>query len=309
MMKRLIIVFVFFMIRIIAFPQLPDSITLFYCYRQAATNFPLARQEALLAGSSELRVKNISKNWLPQMNFNGSVSLQSDVTAFAIPRILGLPPIESPEISKDWYKLTLDINQSLYEGNVTAYQKKLEGMNLKADEKALQIELYKLKDRINQVFLSIFLILENEKLVKSNKERLEEKLREVNSAVENGMQLASNSDAIQAELLRIDQQLTEIKIDRNAAFRMLSQLTSVEIPETAKLVFPQTRLSSYIYENKRFEAELFDIQVDRVDIMKNMVTTKWNPKVYAFGQLGYGRLASADYFSQRVSCSAAPVPC
>ena len=289
MMKRLIIIFAFFMVRIMAFPQLPDSVTLDYCYKQAITNFPLARQEALLAGSSELRVKNISKNWLPQINFNGSASLQSDVTAFAIPRILGLPPIESPEISKDWYKLTLDVNQSLYEGNITAYQKKLEGMNLKADEKALQIELYKLKDRINQVFLSIFLILENEKLLKSNQERLEVKLREVNSAVENGMQLASNSDAIQAELLRIDQQLTEVKIDRSAAFRMLSQLTSVEIPETAKLVFPQTRLSSYIYENKRFEAELFDIQVDRVGIMKNMVTTKWNPKVYAFGQLGYGR--------------------
>jgi outer membrane protein TolC len=288
-MKRPNFLIVFLVLRIMGFSQLPDPVTLDYCYKQAATNFPLARQEGLMAGSSELKVKNISKNWLPTMNLSGSASLQSDVTAFEIPRIAGLPPIESPTISKDWYKLTLDVNQSLYEGNVTAYQKKLEGMNLSADQKSLQIELYKLKDRINQVFLSIFLIRENEKLLNSNKERLEAKLKEVRSAVANGVQLASNADAIEAELLRIDQQFTETKIDRSASFKILSQLTSVEIPETVQLAFPQTQLSSYAYENKRFEAELFDIQESRLEVMKDMVTTKWNPKIFAYGQLGYGR--------------------
>jgi outer membrane protein TolC len=288
-MKRLMLFSLLLTFRIMAFPQLPDSVTLDYCYTLATTNFPLARQEGLLAGSSELRVKNISKNWLPQMNLNGSASLQSDVTAFAIPRVAGLPPIESPTISKDWYKLTFDVSQSLYEGNVTAYQKKLEGMNLSADQKALQIELYKLKDRLNQVFLSIFLIRENESLLNNSKEQLDVKLKEVRSAVANGVQLASNADAIEAELLRIDQALTEIKVDRAAAFKILSQLTSTEIPETTQLVFPKTQISSYTFENKRFEAELFDIQESRTVVMKDMVTTKWNPKVFAYGQLGYGR--------------------
>ena len=288
-MKRLILFSLLLTFGIMAFPQLPDSVTLDYCYKLAAMNFPLARQKDLLTGSSELRVKNISKNWLPQMNLNGSASLQSDVTAFAIPRIAGLPPIESPTISKDWYKLTFDVSQSLYEGNVTAYQKKLEGMNLSADQKALQIELYKLKDRLNQVFLSIFLIRENESLLMNSKEQLDVKLKEVRSAVANGVQLASNADAIEAELLRIDQALTEIKVDRTAAFKILSELTSTEIPETAQLVFPKTQISSYTFENKRFEAELFDIQESRTVVMKDMVTTKWNPKVSAYGQLGYGR--------------------
>jgi outer membrane protein TolC len=288
-MKRPIFLLVFLAFRITAFPQLPDSVTLDYCYKQAETNFPLARQEALLAGSSELKVKNINKNWLPQMNLNGSISLQSDVTAFAIPRIAGLPPIESPTISKDWYKFTFDVSQSLYEGNVTAYQKKLEGMNLSADQKSLQIELYKLKDRLNQVFLSIFLIRENESLLINSKEQIEVKLKEVRSAVANGVQLASNADAIEAELLRIDQALTDLRVDRSAAFKILSQLTSLEIPETAQLVFPKTQISSYSYENKRFEAELFTIQESRTVVMKDMVTTKWNPKVFAYGQLGYGR--------------------
>ena len=288
-MKRWSFISIFLLVGSIAFPQALDSLTLEYCYKLTETNYPLACQKELLAGSSELKVKNFEKNWLPQMNLNGNVSLQSDVTAFAIPRIAGLPSIESPTISKDWYKLTLDVNQSLYEGNVTAYQKKLEGMNLKADQKSLQIELYKLKERINQVYMSIFLVNENEKLLKSNQERLEAKLKEVKSAVANGTQLSSNADAIEVELMKIDQQFMEVRIDRTAAFKILSELTSTEIPETTKLSFPQIRINSFTFDNRRFETELFDIQESRVGVMKNMITTKWNPKVSAYGQLGYGR--------------------
>ncbi|MEI6900918.1 MAG: TolC family protein, partial [Bacteroidota bacterium] len=264
-------------------------VTLAYCYKVAEENYPLAHQKELLTKASELRATNYGKNWLPQMNLNGNVSLQSDVTAFAIPRIAGLPPMESPTISKDWYKMTLDLSQSIYEGNVTAYQKKLESMNLKADQKSLQIELYKLKERINQVFMSIFLLKENEKLLITNHERLDVKLRETNSAVKNGVMMASNEDAIKVELVRIDQQLEENKTDRTTAYRILSELVSSEIPETTKLVFPKTKVEVYTFENHRHEAELYNIQGSRVEVMKNMVTTKWNPKVFAYGQLGYGR--------------------
>jgi outer membrane protein TolC len=70
---------------------------------------------------------------------------------------------------------------------------------------------------------------------------------------------------------------------------MLSELISTPVPETAPLVFPYTAISNYNFENRRFEAELFDIQGSKVGVMKNMVTTKWNPKLAAYGQLGYGR--------------------
>lgn len=288
-MKRSILLLLSLFIGGLLGAQVPDTITLDYCYKQAEVNYPLSRQKELLDNASALRVTNYNKNWLPSMNLNGSASLQSAVTFFEIPRVAGLPPMESPTISKDWYKLTLDVNQSIYEGNVTAYQKKLEGTNLKADQKALQVEIYKLKDRINQVYMSIFLIRENQNLLLSNKERLEVRLKELNSAINNGVQMASSADAIKAELLKIDQQLTENKVDREAAFRMLSELTSMPIPDNTTLAFPHTTISNYGFEDKRYEYELFDLQKEKTVVLKDMVTTKWNPKVFAYGQLGYGR--------------------
>jgi outer membrane protein TolC len=288
-MKRSILLTLLALLSTSLFSQVKDTVTLAFCYTQAETTYPLSRQKTLFEGSSELRVKNYGKNWLPTVNLNGSASLQSDVTFFEIPRVAGLPPMESPEISKDWYKVTLDVNQAIYEGNVTAYQKRLEGMNLRADQKALQVELYKVKERINQVYMSVFLIRENGKLLATNKERLESKLNEIKAAIANGVQLESSADAIRVELLRLDQQITENKIDRTAAFAILSELVSMPIPETTELVYPNTIISSYTFENKRYEIELYDIQGAKVGVMKDMVTTRWNPKLFAYGQLGYGR--------------------
>ncbi len=118
---------------------------------------------------------------------------------------------------------------------------------------------------------------------------MDSKLKEVRSAVENGVQLSSNADALEAEIMRIDQQLMETRSDHATAFQMLSELTSTEIPESSRLLLPIINITSFTFENKRFENELFDIQRSRTIMMKNMITTKWNPKFYAFGQLGYGR--------------------
>jgi outer membrane protein TolC len=266
-----------------------DTLTLFDCYKQAEKTYPLARQAGMLEKSNELKIKNLNKNYLPQLNLNGSASLQSDVTELK----LNLPPqfsfIQFPQISKDMYKVTVDVNQSIYDGNVTGYSKKLETYNLQSDEKSLQVELYQLKDRISQAYFSIFILQQNEDLLNSNKDQLKSKLKEIESAVANGAMLSSNADALQVELLKIDQQLIEIHADRSTAFKVLSELTSTSIPETSKMILPQVSISSTVFEDKRPELQLYNILQMKTGVMKDMVNTRWNPKFYAYGQAGYGR--------------------
>ena len=269
--------------------QIPDTVTLEYCYKQAEKNWPLAQQKGLLDNSNELKIRNLNKNWLPQLNLNGNASLQSDVTKLSIPLPAGIPPLESPELSKDWYKFTLDVSQSVYDGNITSYQKKLENWNLQVDQKNVQVELYAIKDRINQVYFSIFLFQQAEMVLKSNLDLLGSKLKEVEAGVKLGVQLASNADAIQAEMIRTEQKIAELQTDRSTAFKILSELVSVTIPESSFLLMPVVRITDFTYENKRPEYELLNIRQERITLMKNMVTTQWNPKLSAFGQLGYGR--------------------
>ncbi len=287
-MKRIAFLLLSLFIQFIVYGQ-SDTVTLYDCYRQAEKTYPLARQSGMLEKSNELKIKNLNKNYLPQLNLNGSASLQSDVTELKLNLPAQFSFIKFPEISKDMYKVTVDVNQSIYDGNITGYQKKLEAFNLQSDQKSLQVELYQLKSRINQAYFSIFMLQKNEEILKSNKSQLESKLKEVQSAVTNGAMLASNADALQAELMNIDQQLIETHNDLTTDFQVLSELTSSTISPNSRLILPRVQISSTAFEDSRPELQLYNIQQQKTGVMKNMVNTRWNPKFYAFGQAGYGR--------------------
>ncbi len=266
-----------------------DTVSIYECYREAEANYPLRRQLDLFGSSSSLKTANLGKNYLPSVNINGSASLQSAVTEVAIDLPQGLPELAMPEISKDWYKVTLDINQAIYDGNVTRYQKKVETYNLQADRKAVEVELYKLRDRVNQLYFSIVLLQQNSRLLLLNRERLEARLKETESGIRNGAVLEMNADLLRAELARIAQQVAENETDRAVTVNMLSELTGISMTPGSAFSVPDVSLPGTEYENRRPENELFDIQRSRLDIQRSMITTKWNPKFFAYGQVGYGR--------------------
>jgi hypothetical protein len=265
-----------------------DTITLDFCYQQVQKTYPLTRQAGLLDKSSLLRIKNLNKNFLPQINVNGSASWQNQVPEVVIDMPAGLPQIQGPVVPNDQYKLTLDVNQSIYDGNVTSYQKRLERFNLNVDKKNVDASLYLLKDQVNQYFFSILLTRENIRLLQETKKQLESKMGEVESAVKNGLMLKMNADLIRAEIIKLEQNIFELSMDQLASINMLSELISIPLNEKSVFRMPDILIPSLNYENTRIEFEIYGIQRDRITLMKNMVTTKWNPKLWAFGQLGLG---------------------
>jgi outer membrane protein TolC len=265
-----------------------DSITLDFCYQQLQKTYPLNRQASLLEKSSDLRTKNLNKNYLPQFNVNGSASWQNEVVEVVIPLPANLPALQGPAIPKDQYKLTLDVSESIYDGNVTNYQKKLEKFNLNVDKKNVDASLYLLKDQVNQYYFSILLTQNNIRLLEETRKQLESKLNEVESAVRNGAMLRMNADLIKAEIIKLDQNIYELLMDRLGSIRMLSELITLPLDERSAFKTPVIKIPGMEYENKRIEYELYGIQRDRANLMKNMVTTKWNPKLWAFGQFGLG---------------------
>ena len=268
-----------------------DTLTLSYCYLMVEQNYPLAGQLDLLAGSNTLKVKNLNKNYLPQININGQASYQSDVTKVEIELPAGFPPLQMPVLNKDWYKVTLDINQAIWDGNVTSYQKKLEDYDLQVDQTSVKAELYKLKKQVNQFYFTIILLNQNEKLLLSTKDQLYEKLKEVQAGIQYGAILQSTADALEVEIIRIEQREAETQIDRAALFNMLSELIDTEVSENTYLILPDLFLSDFNFQNQRLENQVFNLQRSRLEVMRSMVTTKWNPKFFAFGQTGIGRPA------------------
>jgi len=266
-----------------------DTISLDFCYQQVQKTYPLVRQADLLDKTYGLRTKNLNKNYLPQINVNGQASWQNEVTEVVIPLPANMPDLQGPQVPKDQYKLTLDVNEAIYDGNVTSYQKKLEKYNLNVDKRSVDASLYLLKDQVNQFYFSILLSQQNIGILQETKKQLEAKLKEVESAVRNGVSLSMNADLIRAEIIKLDQNITELSGDRQASIRMLSELISLPMDEKSAFKLPEILIPGMGYENKRIEYEIYGLQRDRLSLMKNMVTTKWNPKFWAFGQFGLGK--------------------
>ena len=266
-----------------------EVLTIDSCYSMAERNWPLVRQIDLIQGSNDLKIKNLNKNYLPQSNLGASASIQSDVTEVSIPLPAGFGPLDMPELSKFWYKATLDVNQALWDGNVTGYSKKVEKYNLEVDQTVVRSEIYKLKERVNLIYFAVLMLDANDTLLASNHDQVSSKLKEMEVAVRNGAALQMNADALRAELIRIEQLMEESAADRKAAIGMLSELLGSRLDIKTRLVMPSPSVNSYLFENKRLENEIFTLQASRLGVMRDMVTTKWNPKFYAYGQAGYGR--------------------
>lgn len=283
-MKRTLLLLNFALMAAMAFAQ--ETITLAECYTKAIETYPLTKQKELLPETHDLKIKNLNKNFMPQMTVNGQAHYQSDVTKTPIQNV---PGINIPTVDKDWYKITLDVNQTIYDGSNTSRQKDIEDISLEIDRQGVDIELYKLKERINQVYFNVLLLTERNRILELHRSVLAAKLKEVESGVRNGTLLPSNEDVLKAEMIKVDQAIAEVKISLSAAIAILNEFTGLALNEKTLFALPEVTVNPDVYTNNRPEYFLYSLQQEKLSVSKNLTGTSLLPRLSAFGQAGYGR--------------------
>ena len=256
------------------------TLTLEECYALAAKNYPLAKQNALLQQKSTFEIEALTTAKLPKIDLNAQATYQSEVIGLPI----ALPGVERP--NKDQYRATLDVNQILYNGGTIEANAKLKDAQLKTQQQQLAVSLYQLKSRINQYYFSVLLLQEKRALLVSKNELLLEKVKEVKSGVKYGAILPASELILEAEMLKIKQQLTEIKFENRKLLQNLSALTLFEIDSETVVVEPVIFLKKS--RSVRPELTFFDLQNEQIDFSKKLVSKSTLPRINAFGQAGYG---------------------
>lgn len=273
--------------------QEADTVTLDRCQEQAAANYPSIRQYIIHDQSFELKIKNLNKNYLPQVNLSGQMSYQSEVTMVEmnIPEnpYFSSEDISPEPVSKDWYKVTLDVNQVIYDGGTTSLNKSLEEMNLKVDRQSVEVELQQLREMVNDLYFNILLLQEKKKLLEVVQKELLAKLLVVNSGVRNGILMESDADVLKAEMLGISQQLIEVMTGIESGMQMMEEITTVPISPGKTFILPDVTIDPALYINERPEYELLALQQNRLGAMDGLVAARLRPRFYGFGQVGLGR--------------------
>ncbi len=262
-----------------------NSLTIDDCYLLAKENYPMIKQMAIIEKATEYSIENASKGFLPQIQINGFATYQSEVTAVpAVVQAFTIPPI-----SKDQYKIYGELNQSLTDPFIISKQKDLLRANHDAELEKYEVELYKLKDRINQIYFGILLIDGQLEQVNILRKDIQAGLDKTNAAILNGIALKSSANQLKAELLKADQHEVELKATRRGFVEMLSIFLNKQLAEGVELNMPTiVQVSSTI---NRPELRMFEAQKKSFEIQDRIINVKNIPRIGLFIQGGYGRPA------------------
>jgi outer membrane protein TolC len=262
-----------------------QSLTIEECYALAAQNYPLVKQRELIVKSNEYTLQNLSKGYLPQLMVVGQATYQSEVTQVPIE----IPGMTVPTLSKDQYKLYGEVNQTLFDGGVLRQQKRAQETNTVVEQQKLEVELYKIKDKINQLFFGILLVDEQIKQTELLKTDIQLGLKKTEAAIANGTAFKSSADVLKAEILNADQRTTELKATRSAYADMLGLFINRLLTTDALLEKPKSLVVTP--EINRPEIALYAYQNKTVDAQYKMLTARNLPRLNLFVQGGYGRPA------------------
>jgi outer membrane protein TolC len=266
---------------LVSFSNAQQSFSLENCYALVNKNYPITKQTELLQQKSAFEIDALNKGKLPKIDLNGQATYQSAVTGLPI----SLPNVTP--LNKDQYRATLDVNQLLYNGGMIDANSKLKEAQTKTQQQQVAVNLYQIKTKINQLYFSILLVQERKEILFLKQEQLNSKIKEVKSGVKFGAILPASEKVLEAENLKIKQQLIEIQFDKKRFLENLSALTYSTIDENTILEQP-----IFVNENpkdsNRPELKLFDLQNEQIEVSKEVISKNNLPKINAFGQAGYG---------------------
>lgn len=262
-----------------------SGLSLSKAYELAKQNYPLVKQRDLVKQTADININNLSKGYLPQLAVSGQATYQSEVTEIKVP-IPGIN-IESP--AKDQYRLLADVNQLVYDGGVIKQQQNIQQLNENVEQQKIEVELYKIKESINQLYLGVLFLDEQLKQVDLVKEDLNTGAKKVEAQVNNGVAFKSSLNILKAELLKTDQRKIELKTSRKGLIDVLSLFINQTLDENVlfeKPVVAETVLSNEI---QRPELNLFSSQEKLLYSQDKLIDSKNLPKASVFVQGGYGR--------------------
>lgn len=257
-------------------------LTIDSCYARAERNYPMIKQYDLIEKSKEYTIANANKAWFPHISITG-------IGAYIIS---GLPTISMPNSpppeKKDFQFIGIgQLNQTIWDGGATRSQKEVAKASAAVDKASVDLAMYEIRERINQLFFGILVIdaqMEQLDILVAN---LTRSLNSAKLTSENGLAYQSDVDEVKAELLNVKQRKIEFLYARKGFTDMLSFMTATTLNETSQLEKPVETENYLSLTNRRPELNLYASQLRLVDASSSFDKVAVMPK---FGVMAAGIL-------------------
>ncbi len=263
----------------------PDTLTLEYCYSRVENHYPLAQKIELQQKITDLNVQIANTGYFPQLEFGAQARYQSEVT-----QLPGGAAFGQPVLSKDQYEFSMNVNQPVYNGGAVSIRKKLEETKGRQEKLSTEVQIQEIRSQVDQVYYSILLAQQQEKVVQLLIENLRAQLETVSSQVDNGAQLPSQKYVLQAELTKARQDSAKTSSNVTTGYEVLSELIGEAIAPDTPLELSDFEFTKLVKSAPgRAELKLFENSQTSFEYQKQLEATKKHPAISLFGTAAYGR--------------------
>ena len=205
-----------------------QELTLEECQQQAQAHYPLIKRYGLIEKTKEYNISNAGKGYLPQVSLSAKASYQSDVTEIPVD-LLG---IDIRGIRKDQYQAMLQLDQVVWDGGNIRARKEVTRATSEVDKQKLEVDMYAINERVNQLFFGILLLKEQLKQNQLMQEELQRNYDNVAAYVKNGIANQADLDAVKVEQLNNIQQRHTLEATYRAYGEMLKIMINHPTPLT-----------------------------------------------------------------------------
>lgn len=268
--------------------RLSAQVTLEECVKLAQDNYPLIRKYNLLEQSKDINLSEINKSWLPQINVYGQVTVQNETPSFPdlLTDIIRQTGTHIAGIDEWQYKIGADITQNIWDGGASKTRRKIERAEDVERQAALDVQLYAIRKKVEDLFFGILLIEEQAEQTRNMQTLLQGNLDKLRVMYENGTAMQSDVDMVEAQYLSVAQQLTQAESTAKSYRKVLEIFTGRNLIGQ-ELIKPDVSVPNDLMSD-RPELRHFAAQQQANEARNASIMVSTMPKVGLFAQAYYG---------------------
>ncbi len=284
-MKRILVYGIGWLVSAAAFAQ-P---TLDECRRMAREHYPEIRQYDVVALTEGYDLSNAARAWIPQVSLSAQATWQNATAKFpdALTAIWQQYGLSMQGVAKTQYNVGIEVSQNIWDGGKSRADHRIAKADADEQRRAADVELYAVEGRVDDLYFGILLLDGRQACIRLTCDLLRSNLEKMRSLVRNGVAMASDADALEAELLTVGQQLTQTEMAR-ASYRQMLELFIGEPLGEGDLPLPEAA-EPLAHDSERPELAMFAARSSGLSARERTIKSAAMPqfKLFATGSFGY----------------------
>ena len=242
----------------------------------AHDNYPAIKQYRMIEQSRDFTLDNVARGWLPKVSASAGAYGFTDILKTNAQ--MGQMGIDM----KNWLaSASVTVTQNVYDGGQMAAQRQVASAQSDVQQRQLDVSMYAVNERIDQLFFGILLIdekLKQNELLLNDLATSEETVR---SMMKGGVANQGDLDNILVEKLKSLQQGESLRASRKAYLRMLGVFVGKDLAENEPMEKPKAIAGEGTV--KRPELSYYDSQNLLLDAQRKQMNSRLRPTVSLFG--------------------------